>query len=144
MTPLYGGVDSGVLSVDLDQEKMQFKLFSPLLESYLANTHADHRGAGGRRADVDIAERELGHLSRTEKKLYDYLSRHVGETCEFDQLWQDVWNSERADLKARRTIQVTVSRLRDKLPDSKVVIEPVRSRGYRLLAFDPPSSDSTL
>ncbi len=134
MLPFHRGFDSGVLSVHLSNKGAPFKLFSPLLEDYLSAEPGGKSHSQASQTDAARAGNEtLDKLSRTEKRLYTYLHKHTGETCEFDQLWQEVWNSPDADEKARRTIQVTVSRLRDKLSNPDEIIEPVRRRGYKLL-----------
>ena len=82
-------------------------------------------------------------ISGLELQLYEYLKQRADRVCDFKEIAESVWSAryganDEEDDKARRRIQVTVSRLRQKLKKNRWGdISSIRERGYRWL---PPNA----
>lgn len=84
---------------------------------------------------VDVAKRfafargRFLDLTARELEVLTYLVRRAGQTVSKAELAEAVWEAGEA---MWNTVEVNVSRLRDKLGDDAVLLETVRGRGYRL------------
>jgi hypothetical protein len=100
-----------------------YRIFSRLFEEYL------------QQKKLEPDETTALKLSDLEQRLYQYLRNDPDRISAFDELWQSVWEQpfekEKAD-SIKRTIQVTVSRLRKKLLATGEDILSLRDQGYRL------------
>jgi len=108
--------------VELDGEK-GYHIFSSLFEEYLQGK------------SLESEERASLRLSELERRLYQYLRDDPDRISTFEELWQRVWEQEFDRAKEdqiKRTIQVTISRLRKKLAAANEDILSLRDQGYRL------------
>ncbi len=102
----------------------KYEPFSPLYASFIGNLPA-------------AASPPEPNLSGIEAALYTYLRAHQDRICTFAELWREVWKRPEGEESAdqmRRRMQVTVSRLRKKLPAIGEDINSVRDQGYRFVA----------
>jgi hypothetical protein len=75
---------------------------------------------------------ERSTLTEMEGRLFDYLWERAGQLCASDAIWDAVWEKDVVDEKQmHHLIQVTISRLKQKLPGD-IRITNVRGRGYIL------------
>ena len=74
------------------------------------------------------------HLSPREFALLSYLLDHEGSYCPREDLYRSVWGEGPYDEKKGATLNVTIQRLRERLPE-KVNIQSKRGAGYRLLFY---------
>jgi hypothetical protein len=113
-----------------------YELFSPLFKSFVENA-SETSLDGSARQDALHTIQTL-HLSGLEASLYDYLRNNRDRFCTYTELWQSVWQSPTEDLaieQIRRRLQVTVSRLRSKLEQTREDIFSVRELGYKLVSY---------
>lgn len=81
-------------------------------------------------------EETILNLTPTEFKLLVFLARHPGQALSREQLLNAVWGYD-ADVESDRTVNVHISRLRDKVerdPSRPALILTVPGIGYRLVA----------
>jgi len=101
-----------------------YRPFSPLFADFMTGS------TGGWSAQQKPIPADM---SKLERSLYEYLRGHAGRECTIEELSREVWQSADAE-GAKRRIQVTVSRLRNKLRASTGEdILAARDRGYRLV-----------
>jgi Transcriptional regulatory protein, C terminal len=121
-------------------EKSQYKFLSNLLELGLVKyvPHSGYETFSALFADFieTVDDTEAGsNLTGFETRLLDYLRRNANRVCTYEELWQNVWNQSLGDLdreQIRRRMQVTVSRLRQKLQPGEDIIS-IRDQGYKLI-----------
>jgi len=112
-----------------------YRPFSQLFAEYISEE-------SGITADKG-AEKKIRGL---EAKLYEYLKQNTNRICSFEELSQEVWNDpyEGNEIDIRRKIQVTVSRIRSKMRESRQYegeeILSFRDKGYRLITPLKPSN----
>jgi len=108
----------------------QYRLFSPLFAQLLLQTPAREEARPTQPAVLRT------RLTKTEQTLNAYLHAHAGRACTFEELWEAVWGKTYQDedpRQVRRRIQVTLSRLREKLAQNgEDDILNVREVGYRV------------
>jgi DNA-binding response OmpR family regulator len=113
--------------VSYDTEARRYRPFSPLFAEFVEQqVSSAHR----------VSEPPLTGL---EANLYDYLRSRMNATCTFDELWHEIWDSpsmtEIGERERQRRMQVTISRLRNKLKSlNGEDIVSVRGQGYRFLS----------
>jgi DNA-binding response OmpR family regulator len=103
-------------------------------------TDADVLRAGDLTLDLDRGQVRrddtLLNLTPTEFKLLVFLARHPSQAISREQLLTAVWGYD-ADVESDRTVNVHISRLRDKVehdPSRPALILTVPGIGYRLVA----------
>jgi hypothetical protein len=121
----------GLVAYDLEHG---YTFFSPLFAEFLRTRPAV---APAPAAPPPPAEPPAAlDLTGYEGRLYDYLRLYPGRVCSFDELWDKVWEGPRSAAgqdQIRRRMQVTVSRLRNKLKKATGEdVVSVRDQGYRL------------
>jgi len=124
---LFGSLEfKGLITLD----GAHCRLFSPLFAQMLLQAPAAEEA----RPALPSALRT--RLTKTEQTLNDYLHAHAGRACTFEELWEAVWGKTYQDedpRQVRRRIQVTLSRLREKLAQNgEDDILNVREVGYRV------------
>jgi DNA-binding response OmpR family regulator len=83
------------------------------------------------RAELRFTDGEKVELSEKEIALLRYLALNQGRVITRDELLTRVWRLNASSVKATRTIDMHVARLRDKLRDSDArIIATVRGKGY--------------
>ncbi|MGI8587957.1 MAG: winged helix-turn-helix domain-containing protein [Chloroflexia bacterium] len=106
------------------EQRGKYEAFSPLYASFIGNLPA-------------ATGPPEPNLNGMEAALYAYLRAHQDRICSFAELWREVWGRPEREESAdhmRRRMQVTVSRLRKKLPAIGEDINSVRDQGYRFVA----------
>lgn len=105
-----------------------------------AATDANILRAGDLTLDLDRGQvrrdEMILSLTPTEFKLLVFLARHPGQALSREQLLTAVWGYD-ADVESNRTVNVHISRLRDKVerdPSRPALILTVPGIGYRLFA----------
>jgi len=117
-----------------------YAVFSKLFDDYLTFRYTHHQSVS-KESGFDKLD-----LSKLEKKLYSYLNQNSERICTFDELWNSIWGLKSNEKTNRQRIQVSISRLRKKIRESRynegVDIVSFRDTGYKLTRIYQDESKS--